>query len=81
MDVTSELKAVFAENDTKMWRDAYVSLLHKYWLARAEICRRVSVINYLESHKYSKMGEIEMEIKLAKAEDRCLMRAAEFQNI
>ena len=81
MDTASELKVVFAENETKMWRDAYVSLLHKYWLARAEICRGISVINYLESHKYSKMGEIEMEIKLAKAEDRCLMKAAEYQNV
>ena len=58
------------------------------WLARAELCHRLDVDKYLRKHRNSWYNEncltwaeacVAMEVKMCKAESKCLAKAEEYK--
>lgn len=58
------------------------------WFARAELCRRLDVDRYLRKHRNSRYNEeyltwneacVAMEVKMCKAESKCLAKAEEYK--
>jgi len=64
-----------------------VKLKRALWLARAELCHRLDVDRYLRKHINSWYNEncltwdeacVAMEVKMCKAENKCLKKAEEY---
>lgn len=59
-----------------------------FWLAMAELCRRLDVDRYLRNHRNSRYNEncltwadacVAMEVKMCKAESKCRAKAEEYK--
>lgn len=65
-----------------------VRLKRALWLARVELCHRLDVDKYLRKHRNSWYNEncltwaeacVAMEVKMCKAESKCLAKAEEYK--